>query len=415
MKRFGIMMAAACILSSVAGAQTTSSVQIAWDDFGTAGYFMSSFSPPSANVGLTGSGNLNPTLSLQMGKRYKFTYTNAGSHPLEVVARGATFASDVAHLSLAVNPSLESNSGIAWFETGSDFYFNITGQLADALNAGAGGAGYHCNFHPDTMRGGIVFTAADSNLLWPNGSENFENAVIGTQVNSAITSWSVVAGSVPANYTPLIASTPAGHPNQAAGSTRWLTVTDTDNSAAANGRTYTNSIIVPGAGTVSKYNFNFRMDVQSVGTTGPLLISQHINGSSTYVNVAGLEVTSVGLGLIIVGTDDGGAGKAGASTRTTLYNFADSGGFGQNAWIPVQYEIDLAGGLLKGTATGTDNVTVKNAQISGLALQSVNAKDFRFCIRGNGSGNVSTISFDNIVLQGTETPPSGVTDWGIYQ
>lgn len=152
-------------LASSSLAQSTSfDVEVFLDDMDISGYFVADFTPASADVSTTGSGNLNPTLNLQVGKRYKFTYANAGNHPFEVLAKGADPTGDTALLSLAGTGTMESDTGVAWLEASSTstshFYFTLTPALHTAMQQGGRTPGYRCNFHPSSMRGSIAVSTS---------------------------------------------------------------------------------------------------------------------------------------------------------------------------------------------------------------------------------------------------------------
>ena len=168
--RFLAAMAAAGILAAGAGvrAQSTSfDVEVALDDFGTFGYFVASYAPASANVAPTGSGNLNPTMNLEAGKRYRFTYANAGEHPFEILARGTDPGQDTVLLSLIGPGTLESDTGIDWHVQGNQFYFTLTPALAAAMQASGKTPGYRCNSHPFDMRGSFHLISS-SVEDWPD-------------------------------------------------------------------------------------------------------------------------------------------------------------------------------------------------------------------------------------------------------
>jgi hypothetical protein len=96
-------------------------------------------------------GALDPTLNLTIGQRYQAT-TGPG-HPLAILSKAGTPASDVALLVQggAVG-TLEADPGINWVDAGSTVTFTLTQNLADAMNA-SGIPGYRCNAHPTGMRG----------------------------------------------------------------------------------------------------------------------------------------------------------------------------------------------------------------------------------------------------------------------
>jgi hypothetical protein len=154
-----VCLTAAVIIVSAGNsalAQATADVVVNMSDVSGAGYYLLDYSPPTANVGPTGSGNLDPTMSLQVGTRYQFHFEDGFAHPWQVVARDASPALDV--VLLAQGPTagtFEGDSGVGWLESGNDMYFTMTQALADALSAGGKSPGYRCEFHPFDMRGAI--------------------------------------------------------------------------------------------------------------------------------------------------------------------------------------------------------------------------------------------------------------------
>jgi hypothetical protein len=158
-----IMLAAVTICIAgprAARAQATSDIQVTLLDLPTVAYYIDSYSPLSADVGSTGSSNLNPTMKLVVGSRYKFTFADGVNHPFQVIAKGANSTLDT--VLLAQGPtigSLEGDSGIAWLESGSDMYFTATLTLVNAMNAGGLVPGYRCEFHPDNMRGSFTIVS----------------------------------------------------------------------------------------------------------------------------------------------------------------------------------------------------------------------------------------------------------------
>lgn len=74
-------------------------VSITLGDSGFSGYVLNSFSPPEAAVGTIGT--LNPDLKLVYRKRYEITVVNFVAHPLDILAKATSAASDVVLLSMA--------------------------------------------------------------------------------------------------------------------------------------------------------------------------------------------------------------------------------------------------------------------------------------------------------------------------
>ncbi|MBI5155585.1 hypothetical protein HZA57_10150 [Candidatus Poribacteria bacterium] len=414
MKRTSPALALSLALAGFAAAQNTSFDEslVFVDNFGNA-WQLSSTS--DSLVGTTGVDN--PSLSLEVGKRYKGTYTAPLVHPFVLMAKGTSAGGDSALLVQGSGTgSLEGDATIDWFNSGSDFYFNLSPTLADAMNGTASqNPGYRCNVHTTTMRGDITFRAVATGLIWGTSeTESFENAANGTSVNQAFASWSIVTDD-PANYTATISTSPSGHTNQAAGSTRWLTITDNHNAAGVQDRTYSPPIAPPSGMDVVEYTMSWRADVQAtVAGTAALAIVQHFEtGSGSFKNVGGIEFTNSGANAIVIGTDNSGIGKAGATDRMTLYNYGDAGGFAQNTWVPVSFTLDFRTGELTASATGTDGSTNVSQTLTTLSLQGGEINNFRFCIRGTDTGNTSTISYDNLSLAGTAAPAS-LQSWQVY-
>ena len=93
----------------------------------------------------------DPTLNLTLGKRYEATV--AVGHPLTILSKGATSATDVVLLLQGAGAgSLEGDAGINWVDAGGKVTFTVTQTLVNAMNA-SGIPGYRCNAHPTNMRG----------------------------------------------------------------------------------------------------------------------------------------------------------------------------------------------------------------------------------------------------------------------
>lgn len=400
-----VAMVSGGVATEARGQNTSSDVQVVLNVDHGVSWWVSSFSPPGANVVPgTGSGNPNPVMSLEIGKRFHFNNLGAG-HPYSLFADGAT---DDFLLSEYGDPgTFEANPAVDWYDDGvDDMYFTVTPALADALTAPGKVARYTCLTHFGIMQGDLAFKAAATNLIWPGGSEPFENALVGTSVDAAFTSWVIAVGGP--TYTAVISQSPVGHPGQAVGSTRWLTVTDAD--AASASRVYSPGIILS-SGTVGRYTFSSHVDIQSIAAGSTfLIVGQNASSPTPFSNVGGLEITDSGVNVIILGAADGGIGKAGATVRTLLVNFTDPGGFGLNNWVQLGFTIDFDAGEVRGTATGSNGTTTVNQTLAGLVLQVPSPNEFRWCIRNNAAGSTSVVSYDNVVFSGVASP-SLTRDW----
>ncbi len=368
-------------------------------------WYVQSQSPPDAGVVTeTGSGNLNPTLSLEIGKRYTFINTDTVIHPFAIFASGPP--NDLL-LRQAATGTMEDDPDVNWEnDPQSDMTFTLTPQLADALQSEGRTPSYMCEAHP-MMSGDIVFTQQPSPFQWPAGTETFENAALGENVTDAFADWVMVAGS--ADFTATIEETPEDDPGEADGSTRWLTVVDDD--PGGDNRLYPPTVTAEDE--VDSYTFTWLMNVQSVGGDPFLVIAQHLQPS--VANLGGIEVSGTGVDAILLGANDGGIGKPGDTVREPLYSYADSGGFGMNNWVAVSFTVDLENGELSVEATGSDGATTSEATITGLELQNdADPGVFRWCIRNNTPGSVSTVSYDNLAFTGEGTPPTSVEGWIAY-
>ena len=135
------------------------SYDIAWTfgDVGMMAYRLDGFEPTSLQFPPLGTEN--PTLPLELGKRYQIRVTNPGAHPLEIIALAASPAQDTVLLSMSVQGSFESNAGVAWTDNGQGTVrFTLTAALYEAMTQGGRKPGYRCRPHSATMRG--EFTVA---------------------------------------------------------------------------------------------------------------------------------------------------------------------------------------------------------------------------------------------------------------
>lgn len=139
----------------VAGA---ASHDVAWT-FGNNGfsdYVLNSYSPAGAALGPIGG--LDPTLTLKLNGRYQVTVVNYQSHPLQILAKASSSASDVVLLSMgSTTGSFESDSDVAFVDNGAGtITFTLTLGLYDAMNLGGRQPGYRCEPHASFMRGNFT-------------------------------------------------------------------------------------------------------------------------------------------------------------------------------------------------------------------------------------------------------------------
>ncbi|MCC6546930.1 hypothetical protein IT570_07150 [Candidatus Sumerlaeota bacterium] len=105
----------------------------------------------------------DPTINLQVGKRYEVNNPNASSgHPLAIIASASSPSNDIILLSQSGTGSFESDNDVAYVETGTTMTFTVTQALLDAMNSISGGThtpGYRCQIHSNSMRGAFNVTA----------------------------------------------------------------------------------------------------------------------------------------------------------------------------------------------------------------------------------------------------------------
>ena len=139
------------LLSSVVLAQDPD-VSWTFGNVGSSSYRLDAFTPVDSNLGPMGG--LDPTLRLELGKRYQVKITNASFHPFEVLAKGASAGQDQVLLSMgSPKGPFESDPEVAWSESGSTVQFTLTRDLYDAMWEEGRHPGYRCRPHMFQMRG----------------------------------------------------------------------------------------------------------------------------------------------------------------------------------------------------------------------------------------------------------------------
>jgi hypothetical protein len=123
---------------------------------GLLGYRLGSFDPIDIDVGVSGGGN--PTLPLEVGRRYQLTVVDYPAHPLEVIAKGVSAAQDKVLLSMGSNVGMfASDPEVNWQDPGQGVVrFTLTGRLYDAMMKTGGTPGYRCRTQAATMRGDFI-------------------------------------------------------------------------------------------------------------------------------------------------------------------------------------------------------------------------------------------------------------------
>ena len=230
-------------------------------------------------------------------------------------------------------------------------------------------------------------TVANS-IVPAGGVQTFEDVSLGDTVE-AISEWFIVDSSDAGRFTVRSVHDVNGSITPRGSSTRWLRIRDQDATDVQN-RFYSATVTVPGAPPV--YTWSFFLNIEEVPPAPgagslPRLLIQHDNGGGTFVNTWGIELSSAGGSLI-------GPGLSGLSL------FPLSGSTGLLNWIRVDFTVDLNASTISASVNGTAVVT--DAAIS---IPDVSSNDFRFCYRGEGTGNIASILLDDIELSFTSAPP----------
>ncbi len=128
-------------------------------DDGTLGYRLDAYHP--VNIEINAFVRENPTLPLEVGKRYQFTVANYTLYPLEVIAKGASVARDQVLLAMgSSDTAFASDPEVNWQDQGQGVVqFTLTPRLYQAMMDVGGTPGYRCRTQAATMRGDFVVTS----------------------------------------------------------------------------------------------------------------------------------------------------------------------------------------------------------------------------------------------------------------
>jgi glucose/arabinose dehydrogenase len=150
-KTFHIALVVVAFSGVAAWAQT---VDVAWT-FGSvdsSSYRLDAIEPADVNLGPLDSED--PTLALELGKRYQVKVTDFGPHPFEVIAKGASSGEDTVLLSMTIQGPFESDPDVNWEDDGQGTVrFTLTTPLYQAMAESGRTPGYRCRIHPVAMRG----------------------------------------------------------------------------------------------------------------------------------------------------------------------------------------------------------------------------------------------------------------------
>jgi len=236
------------------------------------------------------------------------------------------------------------------------------------------------------------------------GTQHFENVLLGDQV-TAIENWVIVNTSAgPGMFTVRAVNDVLGDATPRGGSTQWLRVRDQDIGNVQN-RFYSSTITTAAP---QNYSWTFFVNIEEPpgagAATNPRLVIQHDDGG--FQNAWGIELDDVGASLIV--TSAGG-------TPASVPLFAYGPGTDIGDWIEVQLSVNFM--MLTVSARINDGVAEALPIAPGGGFQK---EAYRFCYRGEGTGNGATLLIDDITLElGGSADFDGdgdvdVTDFGFF-
>ncbi len=127
-------------------------------DNGSTAYRLEAMEPCCLNLGTFGAEN--PTLLLEMGRRYQVRVLNYTDYPLELVAKGASDSRDKVLLSMGSDEgAFAADPEVNWLDDGrGTVRFTLTPRLFKAMAEGGLTPGYRCRAQTATMRGDFAVT-----------------------------------------------------------------------------------------------------------------------------------------------------------------------------------------------------------------------------------------------------------------
>ena len=134
-------------------------VDVAWTfgNIGSSSYRLNSFEPSDIDFGTIGGED--PTLPLELGKRYQVKVTNHTVHPFEIIAKATSPAQDNVLLSMAIEGPFESDPQVNWEDDGQGTVrFTLTLPLYQAMTKNDLIPGYRCRPHLFSMRGDFLIS-----------------------------------------------------------------------------------------------------------------------------------------------------------------------------------------------------------------------------------------------------------------
>ena len=241
-------------------------------------------------------------------------------------------------------------------------------------------------------------TVAYGDVQYPSGTQDFEALPVGIGIDAGLPPWFTVNTSAPPSlYTVVGADDVLGSQTPRGSSTRWLRVSDTD-AANIQNRFYSGTIVAP---AVENYAWTFWVNLEALppggGATKPKLVIQH-NDAGGFANAWGIEFTSTGANLIVLGI-------GGTAASTPLYSISSPTGIGD--WVQIRLSVIFQNNTVSASVNGASTVSLP-INLVGTADKKV----FRFCYRGEGTGNANTMLVDDVSFEVTPPIPA-LSEWAV--
>jgi hypothetical protein len=232
---------------------------------------------------------------------------------------------------------------------------------------------------------------------YPSGSQDYETMALGQNVSDL--GWEVVNTSAPLSlFTVQGSNQVGGSPTVHGSSTRWLKIVDTDGANVQN-RFYSPPVNGP---DVAAYEWTYYVNLEITPPGGaavkPKLTIQHFdNNAAAFGNVWGVEFTSTGANLIVLG-------NGGTAASTPFYPLSGATAVGQ--WVKVSMKVNFTLDTVEARANDGPPVSLPiNLAANADPLL------FRLCYRGEGTGNVMTMLLDDVSVNVIQFVPT-MGEWG---
>ena len=155
LKGFRCFLLILSVFSSVTARAQLVDVSWTFGNVGSSSYRLNAFEPGNIEFGSIGS--QDPTLPLELGKRYQVKVTSYSIHPFEIIAKAASPSQDRVLLSMTIQGPFESDPDVAWEDDGrGTVRFTFTSPLYQAMTEDGRIAGYRCRPHLFSMRGDFL-------------------------------------------------------------------------------------------------------------------------------------------------------------------------------------------------------------------------------------------------------------------